>query len=200
MVQAAQLRTPRLLLRDWRDGDLEPFAALNADPEVMRHFRAPLTRAQSDAFATRIRTHLREDGWGLWAVEVVAGDGGRTDPGDTAGGAAPFVGFVGLARQVFEAHFTPAIEIGWRLARASWGRGYACEAARSVVDFAFGTLSLDEIVSMTTAGNAPSRRVMEKLGMTYDPADDFDHPALPPGHPLRRSVLYRLRRPGTMPG
>jgi RimJ/RimL family protein N-acetyltransferase len=179
-VTVAQLRTERLVLRDWRDSDLAPFAALNADPDVMRHFRGPLTRAESDAFAARIRAKLHEDGWGLWAVEVI--------------GAEPFIGFVGLARHTFEAHFTPAVEVGWRLAKPAWGRGYAPEAARAALEFAFEELGLTEIVSMTAVGNANSRRVMDKLGMTYDPADDFDYPLLEEGHPSRRCVLYRLRR------
>jgi RimJ/RimL family protein N-acetyltransferase len=173
------LRTERLILRDWRDSDLETFAALNADREVMRYFRAPLTREESDAFARRIRERLAAEGWGLWAVEVVDGP--------------PFIGFVGLARQTFEAPFTPAVEVGWRLARAAWGHGYAPEAARRALEVAFGDLGLDEVVSMTTVTNARSRRVMAKLGMTRDPADDFDYPLLPEAHPLRRHVLYRLR-------
>ena len=180
MVTARQLRTERLVLRDWRDSDLAPFAALNADPDVMQHFRGTLTRAESDAFAARIRANLQQDGWGLWAVEVIGGE--------------PFIGFVGLARQTFEAHFTPAVEVGWRLAKAAWGRGYAPEAARAVIEFGFAELGLTEIVSITTAGNAKSRRVMQKIGMTYEPADDFEYPLLEEGHPLRPSVLYRLRR------
>ena len=180
MVTARQLRTERLVLRDWRDSDLAPFAALNADPDVMQYFRGTLTRAESDAFAARIRANLQQDGWGLWAVEVIGGE--------------PFIGFVGLARQTFEAHFTPAVEVGWRLAKAAWGRGYAPEAARAVIEFGFAELGLTEIVSITTAGNAKSRRVMQKIGMTYEPADDFEYPLLEEGHPLRPSVLYRLRR------
>lgn len=174
-----ELRTERLLLRQWRDADLEPFAALNADAETMRFFPAPLTREESDAHAERIRQHLEEQGWGLWAVEV-------------AGGPA-FVGFVGLARPSFEAHFTPAVEVGWRLAREHWGQGFATEAARAAVSFGFRELALEEIVSFTSKLNEPSIRVMERIGMTRDPADDFDHPRLPPGHPLRPHVLYRLR-------
>jgi len=180
VVTVRELRTERLLLRDWRESDLEPFAALNADPEVMRHFRGTLTREQSDAFAGRIRSHLAEHGWGLWAVEVLDGP--------------EFIGFVGLVVQTFEAHFTPATEVGWRLARDAWGHGYAPEAARAALDFGFGELGLAEIVSITTAGNDKSRRVMTKIGMTYDPADDFEYPLLDEGHPLRPSVVYRLRR------
>jgi RimJ/RimL family protein N-acetyltransferase len=173
-----ELRTERLLLRQWRDEDYEPFAALNADPEVMRYFPSTMSPAASDALVDRQRALIDERGWGLWAVEV---DGSC-------------VGFVGLAEPSFEAHFTPAIEIGWRLARAAWGRGYATEAARAVAGFAFDVVGLAEIVSFTAVANEPSRRVMERLGMTRDPADDFDHPRLTAGDPLRRHVLYRLRR------
>ena len=174
------LRTERLLLRAWRDEDLAPFAALNADPAVMEYFPAVLSRPESDAAAAHIRAELAERGFGLWAVE--------------APGVAPFIGFTGLAVPRFEAHFTPCVEMGWRLARAHWGRGYAPEAARAALAHGFGALGLDEIVSFTVVGNARSRRVMEKLGMTHAPADDFDHPSLPPGHRLRRHVLYRIRR------
>lgn len=174
-----QIRTPRLVLRQWRDEDLEPFAELNADPEVMRHFPAALTREQSDAFVEQQRALLAERGWGLWAVEADSG----------------FIGFVGLAVPRFEAHFMPAVEIGWRLARGAWGYGYATEAARAAAEHGLTEIGLDEIVSFTTTGNERSRRVMERIGMTHDPADDFDHPLLPPGHPLRRHVLYRLRSP-----
>jgi RimJ/RimL family protein N-acetyltransferase len=178
----AELRTARLLLRQWRDSDLEPFAALNADPEVMRHFPSVLTRAESDALALGARALISSRGWGLWAVEVVE--------------SAPFIGFVGLAQPRFDAHFTPAVEIGWRLAREHWGSGYATEGARAVVATAFDELGLDELVSFTTVANAASRRVMERLEMTHDPADDFEHPLLAPGHPQRPHVLYRLCRPG----
>ena len=177
-----ELRTPRLVLRQWGDEDLEPFAALNADPEVMRHFPSTMTREQSDQWAEQQRATLAERGWGLWAVEAKPG----------------FIGFVGLNEPRFEAHFTPAVEIGWRLAREAWGHGYATEAARAAVEFGFGELGLGEIVSFTTAGNDRSRRVMERLGMTHDPSDDFEHPFLPAGHPLRRHVLYRLRPSGRL--
>jgi len=175
----AELRTERLLLRRWRDADLEPFAALNADPATMRFFPATLTREESDAHAERIGRQIEEEGWGLWAVEV---------PRDAA-----FAGFVGLARPGFEAHFTPAVEVGWRLARAHWGKGYATEAGRAALAFGFAELGLEEIVSFTSRANEPSWRVMERLGMSRDPADDFEHPRLPEGHPLRPHVLYRSR-------
>jgi RimJ/RimL family protein N-acetyltransferase len=176
----AELRTERLLLRQWRDEDLEPFAELNADPETMRYFPARRTREESDAFAESIRRHLADEGWGLWAVEVAAG--------------VSFIGFVGLARPRFEEHFTPAVEVGWRLGREHWGHGYATEAGRAALAYGFEELGLEEIVSFTSELNAPSRRVMERLGMSHDPADDFEHPGVPVGHPLRPHVLYRLSR------
>lgn len=174
------LRTQRLVLRQWRDEDLEPFAMLNADPEVMRHFPATMTREESDALAQQQRGRIAERGWGLWALEVVDG--------------ASFVGFVGLAEPRFDAHFTPAVEVGWRLAREHWGYGYATEAARTALAYGFDDLGLDEIVSFTTVANARSRRVMERLDMTHDAADDFDHPLLAEDDPIRPHVLYRLRR------
>lgn len=174
-----ELRTERLRLRPWRDSDRDTFAAMNADPRVMRYFPGLLSREKSDALAGIIAAHLDERGWGLWAVEIP--------------GVSPFAGYVGLARPWFEAHFTPAVEIGWRLAADVWGRGYATEGARAVLAFAFDTLQLGEIVSFTAETNIPSRRVMERIGMTHDETDDFDHPGLPLEHPLRRHVLYRLR-------
>jgi RimJ/RimL family protein N-acetyltransferase len=174
------LQTRRLLLRPWRESDLEPFAALNADPAVMEHFAKPLDRSESDAFVARIRAHFAREGFGFWAVEVP--------------GVAPLVGLVGLARPAFEAHFTPCVEVGWRLAREHWGKGYATEAARASIRFGFEQLGLDEIVSFTVPGNVRSRAVMERIGMTRSADDDFDHPALPEGHRLRRHVLYRIRR------
>jgi RimJ/RimL family protein N-acetyltransferase len=174
-----ELRTPRLLLRQWREADFEPFAALNADPEVMRHFPAPLTREESDAFAARARAHIAVLGWGLWAVEVEG---------------TPFIGFVGLSEARFDAHFTPAVEVGWRLAREHWGKGYATEAARAALMHGFDELALTEIVSFTTVANDRSRRVMERLGLTRNPADDFQHPRLAPDDPTRPHVLYRISR------
>ena len=175
-----EVRTARLLLRRWRDGDLEPFAAMNADPRVMEHFPAPLSRAESDELAGRFRSHWVEHGFGPWAIEV---------PGEAA-----FIGFTGLSRPSFEAHFTPCVEVGWRLAGGHWGRGYATEAARAAMRVAFEELGLEEIVSFTVPANRRSLRVMEKLGMQRSPRDDFDHPRLPAGHPLRRHVLYRRGR------
>ncbi|MDP1820544.1 MAG: GNAT family N-acetyltransferase [Acidimicrobiales bacterium] len=177
----AELCTDRLRLRRWQPEDLEPFAALNDDPVVMEHFPSRPSGAESDAMVERIEAAFGRDGYGLWAVEVVAS--GR------------FAGFTGLWPATFEAPFTPAVEVGWRLARWSWGRGVATEAARAALADGFARLAVDEIVSFTSVGNERSRRVMQKLGMTHDPHDDFEHPALPAGHPLRRHVLYRLGRP-----
>lgn len=174
------LKTERLLLRPWREEDLGPFAAMSADPAIME-FLAPL--AQPDgcrAWAKRLQAHWREHGFGRWVVEI---------PGE-----AEFIGVVGLAWVPYKAHFTPAVEIAWRLARPYWGRGYAIEAARAALGYGFGTLGLTEIVAVTAPANWRSRRVMERLGMTRDPADDYDHPSVS-DEKLRRHVLYRLRRP-----
>lgn len=175
------LRTERLLLREWREGDLEPFAALNADPLVMRYLPRPLTRQESDDFVrSRIHPSFAAHGFGLWAVE-------RLDTG-------VFIGFVGLTEQTFQAPFTPAVEVGWRLARAQWGHGFATEAARASIDLGFGEAGLTEIVSMTVPANRRSRAVMDRLGMTRDTEADFDHPRVPTGSPLVAHVLYRLTR------
>jgi RimJ/RimL family protein N-acetyltransferase len=176
----AELHTPRLLMRRWRTEDRAPFAALNADPVVMEHFPSPLTAAESDALVDLIEAGLDERGWGLWAVEVQD--------------SHAFIGFVGLNPATFDAPFTPAVEVGWRLAREQWGQGFATEGARAAVEFAFVDLELDEIVSFTTHGNTRSRRVMERVGMRRDPTDDFDNPNVPEGNPYRPHVLYRLDR------
>src|SRR5688500_7565183 len=180
MTAHPAIATPRLLLRPWCDEDLAAFAAINADPRVMEYMPKPLTRAESDGMARRISEHFVRQGFGLWAVEV-------------AGGPS-FAGFVGLWVPTFRAHFTPCVEIGWRLAAEHWGRGYATEAARAALGFAFEGLGLGEVVSFTVPANSRSRKVMERLGMTRAAADDFDHPGLPEGHPLRPHVLYRLAR------
>ena len=182
---APTLTTARLVLRGWRPADRAPFAALNADPVVMEHFPAPLDREASDALAARIAAHFDERGFGMWAVE--------------AHGVAPFLGFVGLSVPRFQAPFTPCVEIGWRLAREFWGRGYALEAARAALAHAWGPAELDEVVSFTVPANRRSVAMMERLGMRRDPSGDFDHPLLPEGHRLRRHVLYRLARPDRPP-
>ena len=169
----------RIRLRPWRDEDLAPFAAMNADPEVMRHFPATLAPAESAAMLARLRVHQAEHGWGVWAVEERGG--------------APFLGAVGLLRVGFAARFTPAVEIMWRIAPAFQRRGFAEEAARLALAYGFGTLGLTKIVAFTIPANEPSWRLMEKLGM--QPDGMFDHPRLPEGHPMRPHRLYRLRRP-----
>ena len=167
-----RLETPRLILRQWRDSDRAPFAAMNADPRVMRYFPSTLTRVESDALVDRAEAAIDRDGFGLLAVELREG--------------CEFIGYIGLAVPTFEAHFTPCVEIGWRLAAEYWNRGLATEGAHEVLRHWPG-----DLVSFTTVANIPSRRVMEKLGFTHDTAEDFDHPRLPQGHPLRRHVLYR---------
>jgi RimJ/RimL family protein N-acetyltransferase len=175
-----EIATERLRLRGWRDADREPWAALNADPDVMAHFPTMLSRATCDRLLDLTMDGWAENGFGLWALERVE-DGA-------------FLGFTGLSRPSFEAHFTPAVEVGWRLARHAWGHGFATEAARAALRFGFETVGLEEIVSFTVPANVRSRAVMERIGMHHDPADNFDHPKLPEGHPLRAHVLYRLRR------
>jgi RimJ/RimL family protein N-acetyltransferase len=180
---AAEHRTARLLLRQWRDEDRDAFAAMNADPAVMEHFPGPLDRAASDAFLDRMRDQLAAEGWGLWAVEVTVGA--------RAGTAA--AGYVGLWPADFVAPGT--VEVGWRLRHEAWGHGYAPEGAREALRVGFAELGLAEIVSFTVPQNANSRRVMAKIGMHHDPSRDFDHPRVDPRtHPhLVRHVMYVLR-------
>lgn len=172
------LRTDRLSLRSWRDADLEPYAALNVDREVMRYFPAPLSRDESDASAGRIRAGIAERGWGLWALELRA--------------SGEFVGFTGLnpvPDDVAEAAGIGGTEVGWRLARSAWGHGYATEAGTEAMRFAHDELGLAEVVSFTAASNVRSRAVMERLGLRHD--RDFEHPRLAVDHPLRHHVLFR---------
>ncbi len=164
-------------LRQWKDSDLVPFAAMNADSEVMRYFPSPLTREQSDALAQRQQELIENRGWGLWVVDV---DG-------------MFAGFTGLAVPAFEAAFTPCVEIGWRLAREHWGRGIAHEAAQQALHHAFAELHLPEVLSFTARVNDRSRRLMERLGLVRDVHGDFLHPRIPEGHELSQHVLYRAR-------
>lgn len=175
------LTTARLRLRPWRDEDLEPFAALNADPRVREFFPSLQTRPESAESMRYIDEHFRRHGFGLWAVEVI--------------GTAPFIGFIGLSVPSFDAPFMPCVELGYRIAFEHWGRGYATEGAQAAITFGFATLGLAEIVAMTAVGNERSRRVMERVGMKHNAADDFDHPNIVAGHPLRRHVLYRLTAP-----
>jgi RimJ/RimL family protein N-acetyltransferase len=175
---AFALRTPRLLLREWRAEDAVPFAAMSADPALTEFLLPP-----DEDWIARTRRRWAERGYGLFVVEL---------PGE-----APFIGVVGLSDLHHLAPAAPAIEAAWRLARPYWGKGYAFEAARAAIEDGFYRLGLDEIIAITVVANQRSRRVMERLGMTRETAEDFDfeHPRLPEGHPLRRHVLYRLRRP-----
>lgn len=179
-MPAPTLTTARLILRPWRDEDLDAFASLNSDPNVMAHFPKLLSREESDAQVARIRLAMAQNPFGLWALE--------------APGIAEFIGFAGLARPTFSAPFTPCIEVGWRLARDYWGHGYASEAASAALNYAFRLPNISGIVSFTVPENRRSRAVMERLGMERDPAEDFDHPTLPEGDPLRRHVLYRISK------
>jgi RimJ/RimL family protein N-acetyltransferase len=174
------IQTERLLLRRWTEEDREPFYRINSDSRVMEFMPACLTRPESDQLFERIEKHFRKREFGLYAAEL------RQD--------RTLIGFIGLSVPSFQASFTPCVEIGWRLSAEHWGRGLATEGARAVVKHAFGELGLDEIVSFTVPENVRSRRVMEKIGMTHGASEDFDHPNLPEGHPLRLHVLYRLRR------
>jgi RimJ/RimL family protein N-acetyltransferase len=174
------LHTDRLRLREWRDEDLAPFAAMNAAPEVVEFLTKALSRNESDALVERIRAHFRDHGFGLWAAEEASSE--------------TFIGFVGLSIPQFDAPFMPCVEIGWRLARPFWGMGYATEAARAAMRFGFDQAKLEEIVSFTVPMNQRSRSVMTKIGMHNEPDDDFDHSGLPEGHRLRPHVLYRLTR------
>lgn len=173
------LETPRLLLRRWRNADREPFARLNSDPRAMEFMPACLSREESDRLVDRIEGHFEARRFGLFAAEL------RRE--------RSFIGFVGLSVPDFQAHFTPCVEIGWRLAAEHWNQGLATEGARAVLARAFDGLALEEVVSFTVPANVASRRVMEKIGMSHSPEDDFDHPRLPDGHPLRRHVVYRIR-------
>jgi len=172
------LVTPRMRLREWRDQDLDAYATMSGDPRVREFYPDLLTREQCAASMRHIQEHFARNGFGMWAAELTDG--------------APCIGFIGLQIPAFDAPFTPCVEIGWYLAHEHWGRGYATEGARAALAFGFESLGLKEIVAMTTVSNARSRHVMEKLGMTRNPTDDFDHPNVPAGHPLRRHVLYRV--------
>lgn len=181
------IETDRLILRSWQEEDLVPFAAMNADPRVMEYFPSVKNYGESleeynrhKSRCEEFRSTLRIGSWGFWAVGVKGG--------------VPFIGFIGLNPVSFTAHFTPAVEIGWRLAADHWGKGYATEGAKASLKFGFETLNLPEIVSFTPVQNKRSRAVMEKIGMHHNLQDDFDHPQLPEGHKLRKHVLYRLKR------
>ena len=187
-IDPALLRSSRVRLRQWMPADRAPFAALNADPEVMQHFPAPLARAESDALAERIEALIARQGWGFWAAEFVE------DRGSEGGAPGTFMGFVGLHRPTAALPFAPCVEIGWRLARPFWGRGLATEAARLALRAGFDALGCHDIVAFTAQRNHRSRAVMERLGMRESPAEAFEHPSVPEGHAVRPHVLYRLAR------
>ena len=170
----------RLLFRQWRDEDKKIFCELNSDPVVMEFFPNPLAREESDRFVDKTVKFIAQNQWGLFAVELK--DEGR------------FIGFIGLATPSFEMHFTPCTEIGWRLHKNFWKKGYATEGAKAVLNFAFNNLKKKEIVSFTSKLNLPSIAVMERIGMKHDPDDDFEHPKLKETHPLKPHVLYRIKK------
>lgn len=173
------IKTVRLILKNYTDQEREPFYSMNCDPEVMRYFPSVLTREESDAMLKRLSVGINQRGWGLWGAFL----------------EDELIGMIGINPIPFEAHFTPAVEVGWRLAKKHWGKGYATEGALAAIEYGFDILKLNEIVSFTTVHNLPYQKVMMRLGMTHDPKDDFDHPRLEENHPLRRHVLYRLRNP-----
>ena len=174
------LRTDRLILRRWRPEDVEPFAALNADPRVMEYYPATLTRSQTEAMIAEIEKRTSRDGFGLWAVEL-----GRTHD---------FIGSIGLNVPAYALPFSPCVEVGWKLAFDHWGKGYAQEGARAAISYGFESMGLSEIVAFTSSINLRSRKVMERIGMVRDLEGDFDHPHVPEHHRLRRHVLYRRAR------
>ena len=178
MSLSLEIETPRLVLRQWRAADREPFPALNQDSRVTEYL-LPLSAPDSDALADWLAAGIDEHGWGFWAVE--------------APGVAPFIGFVGIKPLTPVLPFAPGVEIGWRLAQRYWGKGYASEGAQAALRAGFEQVGLEEIVAFTATGNLRSRAVMDRLGMKADP-QEFDHPAVPEGHPLRRHVLYRIGR------
>ncbi|MES2951292.1 MAG: GNAT family N-acetyltransferase [Pseudomonadota bacterium] len=173
-----ELRTPRVLLRQWKDSDIEAWAAMNADPLVRQYFPGVLSRADAQAETERIRAAITQRGWGLWALEVP--------------GIHTFAGFVGLSLPGYEAPWMPAVEIGWRLMPGAWHQGYATEGAAAALHFAFTQLELPQVVAMSVPNNAPSHHVMDRIGMLRDAAADFDHPRVPADSPLRRHILHRI--------
>lgn len=174
------IQTDRLILRQWTSADLEPFANMNADPRVREYFPGLQTKEESNHSVSLASNHIEKFGWGFWAASLAE--------------TGEFIGFIGLEDVHFQAKFVPAVEIGWRLAFKHWGKGYATEGALACLSYGFETLKLNEIVAFTVVENTRSRAVMQKIGMHHDLSDDFDHPKLPEGHPLRRHVLYRLER------
>jgi RimJ/RimL family protein N-acetyltransferase len=180
LMELSDLRSARLRLRQWTEADRIPFAAMHADPAVMEFMPNTLDAAQCDGLIARNARHFAQHGIGLWSLEVVGGQ--------------PFIGYAGLLRTPFAAPFTPCVELAWMLAWDFWGHGYAFEAARTVCERAFGDWGFEELVAFTVPANIRARRLMARLGMIHHEAEDFAHPRLPEGHPLRRHVLYRLTK------
>jgi RimJ/RimL family protein N-acetyltransferase len=181
-----RLETDRLLMREWQEGDLKPFAEMGQDPDVMRYFPKQMSQEDAKQFIAKSNLFLQQKGFTLWATTVKE--------------SGQFAGFVGLAEPSYQTHFTPCVEIGWRLAKRFWGHGYATEAAKRVLKYAFEDLNLPEIVSFTSVLNAPSMKVMERIGMSRDTGGDFDHPKIPQDHPLCRHVLYRIKKQNSVVG
>jgi RimJ/RimL family protein N-acetyltransferase len=181
-----RLETDRLLMREWQEGDLKPFAEMGQDPDVMRYFPKQMSQEDAEQFITKSNLFLQHKGFTLWATTVKE--------------SGQFAGFVGLAEPSYQTHFTPCVEIGWRLSKKFWGQGFATEAARRVLKYAFEDLNLPEIVSFTTVLNTPSMKVMERIGMIRDTGGDFDHPKIPVDHPLCRHVLYRIKKQNSVVG
>lgn len=179
-MRMPSLQTERLLLRDWHTEDANPFFEMNSSPNVMRYFPKTLSREESDQMIVRLQNHISENGFGFFAVESRA--------------THEFMGFIGLVNTSFTSHFTPCTEVGWRLAEKFWNQGFATEGAKKMLQFGFTDLNLPEIVSLTAVPNIPSRRVMEKIGMTRDVHGDFIHPRVSEGHPMAKHVLYRLKK------
>lgn len=182
MTKTIFLETDRLLLRAWQDDDIDAFAEMCADRDVMRYFPEPLTRQKTDLLVTKCRSKQETDGFSMAPAEIKA--------------TGEFIGFVGLNVPAYAAPlpFEPCVEIGWRLKQSAWGKGYASEAARAWLRFGFETIGLDEIVAFTIPANLPSQKVMQRIGMSRDLEGDFLHPSLPEDHPIARHVLYRLSR------
>ena len=187
MPRPFELVTPRVLLRQWRDDDLEPLVALNADPEVSRYLGGHITRTDSEAMAERMRTHWAQRDFGVWALEL-RGDRGERGP------RSPLIGLCGIVVPRYETKFSPFVEIIWRLATAHWGKGLVTEAARAALEDGFNEQDFPDVVATTVQQNQRSWRVMERLGMRRSPQDDFDHPLVPEANPLRPHIVYRLSR------
>ena len=173
-----QLQTSRLILRNWKQNDIEPFAILNSDPRVCEFLPNVLSQEETLTSVIKIQSHFKKHAFGLFAVELIS--------------TKTFIGFVGLKYFSFDSHFTPSVELAWRLSWKNWGQGLATEAAQKVTQYGFETLGLPEILAITAKNNQGSRRVMEKLGMFTNEDENFLHPQLEYSHPLAEHILYRF--------